>query len=377
MRRVRGLLLGSALCVAFAPFLSASPTEVLYVVLGQSAAANVSTYNVDPDTGLATQVGSAVRLPSQTFIPLWINGNNFLYVWGGSDLWVYPTDAKGLPSSQPIQHLLTNFSHPMTSFVVDPKGHYAYAVISWVDSNYNYNALFVLFTIDSMTGKLTDTNNVVATYGPDPYTWLNSFGFGATGTKLWTEYTVNAPFTCEIGYKYYPVDDNGLLGSLQYGIGADCGGNWVAVAASDAAMASALNCCGQGWGELTILSASGETLECSTDMQAVCGDNLYSLNFDPTSKNLFILDGNAGRVDVARVDFAASRLTLTSSFIPVGGSATFVVLPWLVFSPDARLVYAVMPGVIRIYVFAADQGDLVTNKTLAVHGPIVVTTLPN
>ncbi|HTZ98357.1 MAG TPA: hypothetical protein VMB18_18270 [Terriglobales bacterium] len=375
MRRVKSLLLGLVLSAAFSPFLLASSTEVLYVVR-TSAAANVLTYNVDPNTGLAIQIG-AVALPSRTLTPLWINGKNFLYVWDSSDLWVYPTDAEGLPNSQPIQHLLANFTRPITSFVVDPMGHYAYAVMSWIDSNDNYNAQFVLFTIDAQTGKLTDTGDVVATYGPDPYKWLASFGFGVTGTKLWTGYTVNAPFTCIVGYDYYPVWANGRLGPQGGGTSADCGGNVVAVAASDTVVASAQNCCGPGAGELTIASPNGDTFECSTDMQAVCGDVLYGLSFDPTSRNLFIMNGSANQIEIARVNFAASRLVLTPSVIPLANSDAGS--PWLLFSPDARLVYAVNRGVIEVYVFAADQGDLITNQSLVVQSiaNVVTTTLPN
>jgi hypothetical protein len=99
-------------------------------------------------------------------------------------VWLYLTNAQGVPRSRPTQHLSFNFPHPVTSFLADPDGKFAYAGMIWVDTkNYNNYAAVVLFTIDQTTGKL-NTGTRVTTYGPHPYTGLTGFLFGLSGKRL-------------------------------------------------------------------------------------------------------------------------------------------------------------------------------------------------
>jgi hypothetical protein len=389
MSRARGLVFGFLFCLIASPFVAASSTEVLYVVQRLSLSnrqwqdnpASVLTYNIDPATAVATQVGKAVILASTTFSPLTVNGRNLLYVWNSTGFWVYGTDSNGVPNAEPLQHLQADFAYPVNGFVVDPKGHYAYAVIQWDDSNQNYTAKFVLFTIDPVTGKLTNTNHVVATYGPAGYTSLISFMFGTTGRKLWVESWDDGPHTCGLEYNYYPVQPDGLLEPEQSGnVGMDCT-EAGAIAVTDSLGGSAMNCCGRGDGWLTVSSTVsstvGHTIQCDAGMLPLCGDDIDALTFDPTNENLFVTDGDTSEIYITRMDFVHLRLLQTSSSIPfetfVGG------VPAIFFSPDAQLVYAVYGSNIHIYGFEPEQGNLTVDTTMRTpqHVNIVLATLAN
>jgi len=84
----------------------------------------------------------------------------------------------------------------------------------WGSYPNNY-ASIVLFTIDQSTGKLTNTNQVVASYS-HPYIGFIKFLFGSQGGKLFAEYLDDGPHTTIFGYDYYPVNQTtGQLGKLQ------------------------------------------------------------------------------------------------------------------------------------------------------------------
>ena len=78
-----------------------SPLQLVYLQDGTS----LTTYNVDPQTLSATQVGQPVNLPMSSFALLTpsLNGR-FLYIRGTDSsqrqhLWIFATDASGVPLS--------------------------------------------------------------------------------------------------------------------------------------------------------------------------------------------------------------------------------------------------------------------------------------
>src|SRR5262249_47955841 len=157
--------------------------------------------------------------------------------------------SQGVPNSQPSQHLTFRFQFPVIAFLANPNGKFAYAALASVDEE-----IIVLFTIDQSTGKLTNTNKVVARFGPNLYVALTAFSFGKSGRKVWAREDDNGPHTCAVDYAYYPVNQiNGQLGSLIDVTGFDCSFAFGGVAFSDDTAASAQNSFGPGSGAVGII----------------------------------------------------------------------------------------------------------------------------
>ncbi len=347
---------------------TSSTVEVLYVA-GPQGASSVSlhTYNVNPKTAVATQVGS-IPVHSGSIDPLTIGTNHYVYVWNSTGVWLYPANASGAPASTPSQHITFSFAHPVYSFLVNPDGKFAYAAMVWGNYPSNY-ASIVLFTIDQSTGKLTNTQQVVATYSHD-YIGFIKFLFGAQGGKLFAEYLDDGPHTSIFGYDYYPVNQTtGQLGKLQsmfyaqsYACTTSCN-----VTVTGGLSAASSVCCGPGSGGITIArNSNGQTFGCDTSYQTFCGDDVAGLAIDPANTNLFFGDATVNETVISNIDFTTSKLTPSGSTIP--GT------PPIYFSPDSRLVYTVNSNDIGIYAFHASTGIWSTTTTLPDSGSVNIAT---
>jgi len=184
------LALSLSLAVLVIPA-EASTKEVLYVA-GPQASSTVMlyTYSVDPTTAAATQVGSAINVASGSLVPLSIGTSHYLYLWSKIGVWLYQMDADGAPLGL-SQFVAFSFSHPVNTFLIDPNGKFAYAALGWPDYEGSANSI-ILFTIDQSTGKLTNTNEVVASYSNE-YTGFRNFSFAQQGGKLSANMTTPVP----------------------------------------------------------------------------------------------------------------------------------------------------------------------------------------
>lgn len=342
--------------------------EVLYVTGPQASSVPLDTYNVNSETAVATKVGS-MRVGGGSVDPVTVGSLHLIYVWDSTDVWMYLTNSQGVPESKPSQHLTFNFPHPVTSFVADPRGNFAYAGLTWFDSHYNNYAALVLFTIDQSTGRLTNTRKQVASYGPDPYVSLSPFIFGTSGGRLYAYYLNYGPYTCIVGYDYYDVNQaNGSLSSrnsLAFG-SADCNVDG-AIAITDQVAASDSSCCGTGFGNIDVHETNtGGNIYCKTADLTLCGDNVYKMYLDPSSQNLFFGDADTQLTDVVHFDFTNSKLIETGSTIPGN--------PPIFFSPDSSLVYAVNSTDIGIYTFQPNSGLLGVTSSIAEGNKISIAT---
>ena len=342
---------------------AASPLEVLYVAERQSETVTLLTYNVNPQTAVATQVGS-MAVPSSSINPLTVGGKHFLYVWNGSSVWVYPTGFDGAPQAQPTQQLNFNFAHPVYSFLVDPDGKFAYAAVLWRDSHGYSDAAITLFTIDATSGKLTRAHRVVATYS-DYYTYLIGFNFGVSGHRLFAKSFDDGPYTCMPGYDFYSVNQTtGTLGPLTTLIqeGADCGGT-ATVAVSDTLTAGQSTCCSAGSGYLTITNVfTNRQISCQAP--TFCGDDAGMLVFDPASKNIVYPDFDVNKTFIGHLDFENLQL--------IQGPSTIPGTPHVYFSPDSLMLYAQTPSWIAAYAFDSSTGNLLVHKGFAVKGKVTI-----
>src|SRR5580698_4686455 len=100
MSRMRCLVLACFFAAALLP--AFAQAEVLYVIARQpegSQPYSLTTYNVDPVTAVAVEVGSPIAIPSNNVDPLTVGNLHVLYVWNGKKVWLYPTDSRGQPAS--------------------------------------------------------------------------------------------------------------------------------------------------------------------------------------------------------------------------------------------------------------------------------------
>jgi hypothetical protein len=348
--------------------LASATVDVLYVTQPQATKASLATYDVNPVTGVASKVGSTITVGSSSVTPLSIGTKHLIYVWNATEVWTYVTNAEGVPNRQPSQHLTFGFPYPLRNFLADPNGKFAYAALVWLDSSFDANAEIVLLTIDQATGKLSNTNRVVARFGPDPNVTLTAFSFGKRGRKLWTSYDNSGGHSCSGGYDYYPVNQtNGQLGSLISSVSFDCTFSAGAVAISDESTASAQNFNGPGSGWVSINNlGTGQNIFCQAAMQTFCGDEAGALSLDPGGQNLFFADGDTGHISIGHMDWTNSTVVLSLSTIP--GS------PPLYFSPDSKLVYAVNATDIAIYALQSSSGKLKASTSLPLSGNVSVAT---
>lgn len=363
------ILLVATSLVATSLTASAS-VEVLYVATPQTSNASLVTYNVDPATAVATQAGSAVTVGATNINPLTVGTRHVIYVWDAKNVWLYPTNSQGVPQSHPTQHLSFNFPHPVTTFLADPDGKFAYAGMIWVSQNpYNNYAAVALFTIDPSTGKLTNTGTTVATYGPDPYTGLTGFLFGLSGKRLYASYFDNGPFTCIPGYDYYTVNQQtGHLGPLTGLLSAydSCSGPTL-IALTDQLTSYSTSWGGPGTGYLAVYrTGTQQSINCTPQNLTFCGDEVGRLNLDPASQNVFFGDLDTGLTDVGHIDFTSSQIIATGS--------TIAGTPPLYFSPDSRMVYASNASDIGIYALQSSSGTLGANTTLPDAGNVGIAT---
>jgi hypothetical protein len=347
---------------------SSTSVEVLYIAGPQgTSSVSLHTYNVNPQTAVATQVGSAIPVHKGSIDPLTIGTSHYIYLWNSNGVWLYPANANGAPASTATQHFTFSFAHPVYSFLVDPNGKFAYAAMVWGSYPHNY-ASIVLFTIDQSTGMLTNTDQVVASYSHD-YIGFIKFLFGSQGGKLFAEYLDDGPYTTIFGYDYYPVNQTtGQLGKLQsifYAQAGECETS-CNVAVTGALSAQDGVCCGPGSGSLGVTRTStGQTIACESSM-TFCQDDVASLAIDPANASVFFGDATVNQTYIGNINFVTSQITASSSTIPG--------IPPIYFSPDSRLVYAVNSSDIGIYALHASTGALTANTTLPDSGAVSIAT---
>jgi hypothetical protein len=375
---VRFLALSLSLSLSLAVLVSpaeAGTKELLYVA-GPQGSSNVMlyTYSVDPTTAATTPVGNSINVASGSLIPLSIGTRHYLYLWNATGVWLYPTDADGAPSGTPLQYVPFSFAHPVNTFLINPDGKFAYAALGWPDYEGSANSI-ILFMIDQSTGKLTNTDQVVASYANE-YTGFWNFKFGQGGGKLFGYYLDGGPYTSIFGYDYYAVNQTtGRLGPLQnmfYAQAYECG-TTCAVAVTDILSAEDGVCCGPPSGEIVVtLTASNGKTQASCPPpggsdSGFCTDDVASLAIDPANANIFFGDQTANETYILNVDFPAEQLTPSASTIP--GT------PPIYFSPDSQLVYAVNQSDIGIYALQTATGTLTASTGLPDSGKVSIATV--
>jgi hypothetical protein len=186
----RPSLLCLVVCVAsFALAQNTSPVQVLYALSGKS----IITYNVDPQTLNASKVGSPLTVYNATpgYSALYPSPNDhFIYFFSpdshnNEHLWVFATDASGVPQAPATQVMTVNGLWDIPQF--DPHANFAYMVFKSAN-DVNYNATYSLrrYAVDPATGRLSQPVVEAQYVLPDDpsgaYCWLSLMGFNPAAT---------------------------------------------------------------------------------------------------------------------------------------------------------------------------------------------------
>ena len=349
---------------------TSTPVEVLYIVTSST----IQTYNVDPQTGLATQEGQPINLPVTYAIVVPSPDDHFLYVSSGyaqkvDRLWVYKTDATGTPQFPAVQEL--TFPLSTSPISIDPNGTLAYVAQSSKNSHGDTLAQVLLFDVDPTTGMLSQSK-VVTSFKPNGpcITGINSpgsfglNGFGPRGNELYDGWGCSYYDTG--GSTYYTQKINQGTGTL--------GPPVQVFAVSDNELSGQLNQVNftkdallyfdipydynQGYASISIYPLSGGTtplFTCTATMLEACGYGYWTTP-DPSGNYIFINIGDT--TQITHLDLAAKTITDTGYFV-AGYYQNF--------SPDGSLVYSKIsstsaPYFLDIYTFDEATGAVTTTS---------------
>ena len=356
-----------------------SPLQLVYLQDGTS----LTTYNVDPQTLSATQVGQPVNLPMSSFALLTpsLNGR-FLYIRGTDSsqrqhLWIFATDASGVPQNPPVQTIDAN---GMFSFDLDPGANFAYSVLGVLNSQNQTIFSIERFAVDPNTGTLS-APTIVAKYPPNgtctPGSEGSSFslnGFSSNGKALYDDwYCLHHG---DVGAIYYTraVDPRtGALGpetKVYTWTSNSEGYDDVTFLNNQIIDFSIPNPFGQGVNSLSIYPVVSNSktplVQCTASMLEACGYSIGAL-VHPSGKYIFFTI-NYYTDQIARIDLPDKKLIDTTRYIPFQVSK---------FNADGTIVYALSVGSstydVEIYGFNPQTADVTTTGS-SIHAPSITDT---
>jgi hypothetical protein len=360
---------------------TSTPVDVLY--LQQNA--TILTYDVNPQTAEATEVGQPLVIDTPyanlAIVPapndhslniLWMDASN------KQRLWVYDTETSGAPQAQPLQKLSVT---SVSQFLANPNGKFDYVLGRWQNSSGEYLENIRLFIVDPITGKLTESPQVQASFGPNYYFTAALFGFNSSGSELYDTWNVN--FDAEAASTYDSRTVNSETGTLGTNVEIFY---WSDFVSSDQVLLTnnliidlsipSENVVPQSINIYPLVkNSTTPEIVCNTAMLAACG-SAQRMALDPSGKYLFLnpnypLLTSDNVTHIAKIDLASKQIVDTGHSIP--GS------PQIFFSGDGRLVYAVNlvyegTGTIQIYKF--DKTDGVVTPGEQISQPALINVSP-
>ena len=333
---------------------SSTPVQVVYVIDGT----RLLTYNVDPQTLYATQVGTplavgglkgyGVLFPSPNDHSVYFVAPN---AQGIDHLWVYVTDASGVPQAPATQEITVK---GFWGLQLDPLSNFAYVVIKTPHSN-SYNATYSLrrYLVDPVSRRLSQPL-VQATYllPDDPSgadCGLELFGFNPAATTLYDAVICNNHDN-NTG-TYYERTLNSQTGALGPDVQIYSWNNgYEGVQFVHNLMFDFVtpNDFQQGIDSVNIDPVKPNTkpvVHCTANMLEACGNAGGYVH--PSGKYLFMaITQDTTQID--RVELGQHKIVDTGNYIPYQFGR---------FSPDGSLVYAILNQtsgyLLEIYGFSA------------------------
>jgi 6-phosphogluconolactonase (cycloisomerase 2 family) len=355
------------LCLTLTTSLAATTTEFLYILENHN---KLVAYSVNSTTAKPTQLGHISLVASDPIAVVHAPSSPFLYVIGFKSktkefIWTYSINAKGIPNTSPIQ--TTQVKPALSQFYIHPNGTFAYALYFWqqwdpVNKVQDNVSDITLFTIDTKTGKLTNTKKAVANFPPDFNYRTFMHGLSSKGTKLYTEADfVGEGHFADLEYAYLTINPKTGTLSKPVPFWSDTLADFFGISA---------------FTDTLIVQPEGNTpsirvfpntsnpkkplFTCTSSMVQPCGDFVINVVFDPSGKFLFVSDDATGTTPILRVDTAHKKMEELTNFLP--GSTTPV------FSHDGRMVYAIQRDskTVMSTTFNPATGELGANSSLPV-----------
>ncbi|MGC1968639.1 MAG: hypothetical protein WA673_19420 [Candidatus Acidiferrales bacterium] len=362
------VLIGHSNAQASSVFQPSSPVQVVYAIDGST----LTTYDIDPETLEATPVGT-LTLQQSVYPGLTASPNGkFLYYTAfanvsqqGEMLYVYPTNASGVPSGTPVQTLAAT---GVGGIAVDPQRNFVYLEFAGTARAETTPYAIARYVMDPTSGKLTEpvieANYLLDTAASGNDCNLAIVGFNPAGTTLYDAIFCNGPHgSGSETYNMRSVDpQTGALGSDQkiYSFGYYAGSGYANVQFEDNVLFAFVAYDNQGPNANVVdiyqLPNVGTPLiQCNYSMLAVCGDFGRGLAH-PSAKYVFLI--NPQVTAIGKLEPAQKAIVSASS------------IPYEVqkFSPDGSIAYAVndvgTAVQIEIYGFDISSGNVMQGGTI-------------
>jgi hypothetical protein len=338
-----------------------TPVQVVYVI----GSSTITTFNVDPQTLMATQVGSPLNVDTSYIISSVVASPNdhALYVIAlGSgysrQLLVYGTDSSGVPQNPALQIITTT---GLGQVLLDPKSNFLYAVFQAPDGDLNMQYVVGSYEVDSQ-GKISHPQTV-ATYklsddasGED--CGFSMYGFNSAGTVLYDEVGCSTPDSYGITYNERTV--NLTTGALSPDVeviswdNGDDGFDTVEFIGAEVFLFQVPNDFQSGINSVSIYplvpNTSTPLLECTASMLESCG---YATGTAHPSGEYIFMSDTQNFTEIDRVELNAKKIVDTGNYIPYSFGSLAIAGQ---FSPNGTIVYATSPVIsgsygIQIYGF--------------------------
>lgn len=332
------------------PIHASTPRHVFYLASGSS----ITTYNVDPTTGVPTQVGTILTISGAQFTEIFPSPNDhFIYVlWpdAKSNFWlsVYHTDTFGVPRNTPVQKLAAQG----WQFMIHPDGKYAY-ILQTVSGQQGYSSTLYLYHVDPTTAALTQDPTIQATYGPDYYYMESLVSFNKPGTRLYDLWSVSFDGENNYYYSYHPVDTT--TGQLSPDVGTIfTASNYTGLDEQYFTSNLILNLDNQNSGGSVlnvfrnVKNPPHPYFVCDQAMLNACST---AYNFWVSIDGQYVFLPDSSDIVIGHIDITNKKITETDT-IPRN--------PFLYLSQDNQLIYAVngSANVMQVYLFDAANGTV-------------------
>jgi hypothetical protein len=322
-----------------------SPTQIVYAVDGST----LYTWDINAQTLQPTQAGTTT-LPESTYPGVVTSPDgHFLYYTAyanlnqqGSNLWVYATNASGVPQGSPVQELnFTNLYGPW----IDPAGPIAYVLYIGPNNTTTDTTPYeiIRYQRNPGTGQLSNpvteaTYNLTYAVGGETCS-LDILGFDPAGGKLYDEIACTAPYgSLSATYNQRTVNPGtGELGADQQIYtwqNSNGGGETVQFVRNLFFDYVIPNNYETGANLVNVYpvqpNATTPLISCSASMQTVCGSFELGLAH-PSARYVFLTD-TENITHIEAVNPSAKQLQAAPSTIPYEVQA---------FSPDGSIAYGV------------------------------------
>jgi len=367
MRSIRAILQGACLLLTVLGLVpstfAAQPSVHLFYL---SIANTITTYNINPTTLVPTPVGSPLTIGSASLVEQITPSPNdrFIYVqWLDSSynvsLSVYATDSSGVPQSAPVQTL------PAAGwqFMMHPSGKFAY-VLQTTSGQEGYSSTLYLYHVDPNTGALTQDPKIQATYGPDYFYEETLVSFNKAGTRLYDDWSVS--FDHENNYNYSLHLVNTTTGQLSPDVGTIFApSNFDGLDEQYFTEKLILNLHNDGDGAASVLNVypliknpQQPLFVCTQSMLNACGT---AMRFWISVDQQYVFLPETADTVIGHIDTTNKQIVQTG-LIPS--------TPFLYFSPEDRLIYAVDSSysVLQVYLFNPSSGTVSAGGSTSFNG---------